>query len=320
MDILVLVCSEVFLRRVLPALYVCSGFTKIHIASKNKSIANIDIRYHDKLGKWFDSYSNGINSLCSNFVYISLPNHLHFFWGKRSLLAGLNIIIEKPATLQFSETMQLIQLSKHKELFIAESVVWPFHPNIEILKNNLKLFQNNPTQINASFTVPSFKSDNFRNYKRYGGGAFNDMSAYAVSIGRVLFCQKPISIICKKLSYSESEEIDTGFELEMDYGGGKFFKGKFGFDLEYKNNLEIFGSNFNFELSRVFSPPPDTEVNLTYKLNEVQSNERTKGDVYYNFFNLILTSYDSKDWSVWSDLIIEDASLTEMVKLKVFSN
>jgi predicted dehydrogenase len=317
MDILVLGCSEIFLRRVLPALHFCDGISKIHIASKSKSKTDLDFKYHKKIGNWFDNYSIAIQSLCSQLVYISLPNHLHFIWAKNSLKAGFHVVVEKPVTLKFSETKLLIEISKDKKLCFAESVVWPFHPNIKILKDKLTQFQNNPIKVNASFTVPKFKVENFRNFKEFGGGAFNDMSAYAVSIGRVLFNEKPYSFSGKLLSFDESAHIDTGFFVNMSFSNDKTLNGVFGFGREYTNNLEISVENYKFELNRVFSPPSDLEVNLSTKIDQYLTNQHSKGDVYTNFFNSILETFNSSERLLWTEIMCEDASLKNQLKLEI---
>mgnify|MGYP000715771286 FL=1 len=95
MEILVLGCSNVFLRRVLPALNSNKEIKKIHIASKSKTQAIKELEFCNKIGIWFDDYSVAINSLYSDLVYISLPNHLHYIWAKKSLEEGLNVIVEK---------------------------------------------------------------------------------------------------------------------------------------------------------------------------------------------------------------------------------
>ena len=310
MEILVLGCSDVFLRRVLPALNSCAEITKIHIASKSKTHSLLDRKFCGKLGLWFDDYSIAINSLCSELVYISLPNHLHFIWARKSLEAGLHVVIEKPATLKLSDTKCLVDLSYKRNLCFAETVVWPFHPNIEVVKNNLTSFLDKPILIDATFTVPSLKTDNFRNFPEFGGGAFNDMSAYAVSIGRVLFDEEPHFVSGKILSFDELTGIDTGFSVKMEFGNGKVVQGIFGFGFEYKNMLEISGSSFLFELNRVFSPPADIEICIQTKIDGRHTDQFFMGDPYEKFFESILATYDTKERFKWSELIMQDATLT----------
>jgi predicted dehydrogenase len=307
-------CSSVFLRRVLPALNSCAEITKIHVASKSKSHSLLDKKISGKLGIWFDDYLIAINSLCSDLVYISLPNHLHFIWAKRSLEAGLHVVIEKPATLKLSDAECLVDLSYKRNLCLAESTVWPFHPNIEIVKNNLIPFQDKPIVVDATFTVPAFKNDNFRNFPEFGGGAFNDLSAYAVSIGRVLFDEKPRSFSGESLSFDELTGIDTAFSVKMEFGKDKILKGFFGFGFDYKNTLEISGTSFLFELNRVFSPPRDIKIKIKTKIDKRCTDQFFKGDPYANFFESILATYNTKEKFEWSEMLLQDADLTFKLK------
>ena len=171
--------------------------------------------------------------------------------------------------------------------------------------------------VNASFTVPSFKSDNFRNFSEYGGGAFNDMSAYAASSGRVLFNKEPTSISGKQLAFDESTHINTCFSIKLEFGKNKIVKGVFGFGLDYQNNIEINGSNFLFELNRVFSPPADMDVNIKSNKYSTYFNENFKGDAYASFFDSVLSTCQNQDRIKWLDLIIQDAELTNKLKSKI---
>ena len=314
MEILVLGCSGVFLRRVLPALSDLSGITKIHVASKTKTLADIDKTFLTKIGLWFDDYSHAIKSSSAAIVYISLPNHLHFMWAKKSLEAGFNVVLEKPATLELSDTQHLVALSNKKNLCLAESTVWQFHPNVDFLKSKLKLFQDRPLIVNGTFTVPNFHNDNFRNFPEFGGGAFNDMSAYVVSIGRILFDERPYAVSGVIVSCDDLSGIDTAFSIEMKFSRDRIFEGMFGFGLQYKNILNIKGPGLMFQLDRVFSPPSDTEINIKAELDQYPTDQYSKGDPYANFFEAILETSKTTKRSKWSEIMLQDAELTDRLK------
>ena len=317
MEILVLGCSGVFLRRVLPALNNCVEITKIHVASKSKSRAELDESVSYKIGFWFTTYLEAINASCADVVYLSLPNHLHFMWAKKSLEAGLHVIVEKPVTLKLSDTQCLVALSVKKSLCLAEATVWQFHPNIDLLKDKLVSFQKEPLLISGTFTVPTFNDDNFRNFPEFGGGAFNDMSAYAVSIGRVLFEEIPSCVSGEIISYDDSSNINTGFSVTMEFTENRVIQGLFGFDLDYRNTLKIAGNGFEYELDRVFSPPPNVAINIKTKINKESTDEFCKGDPYLRFFKEILGTYNTKDRVQWSARILQDAELTNRLKLVI---
>lgn len=314
MNILVLGCSDVFIRRVLPALNSSDEINKINVASKSKRYNLLNCNLYNKLEIFFDDYSLAINSFCSDIVYISLPNHLHYIWVKKSLELGLNVVVEKPATLNFSETKYLVNLANKKNLCIAESTVWAYHQNINFVKKQIFEFQNKPINLKATFTIPSIKPNNYRNFTKFGGGAFNDLSAYAVSISREIFNDTPINISGEILSFDDSTGIDKAFKVDMKFNNGNSLEGIFGFGFDYKNTLEINGQNFVMNLDRVFSPPRDIEVNIKTTIDDISNDYFFVDDCYANFFKLIKKSFKTNDKHKWSQIMLEDAILTNKLK------
>ena len=74
--------------------------------------------------------------------------------------------------------------------------------------------------------------------KRLDGGAFHDMAIYASSAGYLFW--KPL----QKLSLFKSSEngLVTGFNILINYGRGKEFVGRFGFNRTYistKSNIMV---------------------------------------------------------------------------------
>ena len=55
-------------------------------------------------------------------VYVALPNHLHYQYTKKALLAGKHVILEKPATPRRSELEELFALADERGLFLIEAV------------------------------------------------------------------------------------------------------------------------------------------------------------------------------------------------------
>ncbi len=54
-------------------------------------------------------------------VYIASPNSLHYEQAKQALLAGKNVIVEKPAFSTIEEMTEIFALAKSKELFFFEA-------------------------------------------------------------------------------------------------------------------------------------------------------------------------------------------------------
>ena len=88
----------------------------------------------------------------TNFIYIATPNLLHYPQAKKALLAGKNVILEKPFCTTAAHARELVDLAREKGLFLIDAVPTAFLPNLEVLKEALpkigriKLVQGNYSQ------------------------------------------------------------------------------------------------------------------------------------------------------------------------------
>lgn len=69
----------------------------------------------------------------TNFIYIATPNLLHYEQVKRALIAGKNVICEKPFCTKASQAREPIELAEEKGLILVDAVPPAFLPNMEIL-------------------------------------------------------------------------------------------------------------------------------------------------------------------------------------------
>ena len=54
-----------------------------------------------------------------DLVIVLLPNHLHYDFAKKALLAGKHVVVEKPFTPSYKEAVELIKLAGEKELVLS---------------------------------------------------------------------------------------------------------------------------------------------------------------------------------------------------------
>ena len=92
-----------------------------------------------------------------DFVYIGLVNSAHFDYAKQALLAGRNVILEKPSTSSYAETKELAKLAVEKGLYLFEAVTLLHMPNFEGIRQSLneigdiKLIQCNYSQYSSRY-------------------------------------------------------------------------------------------------------------------------------------------------------------------------
>ena len=128
-----------------------------------------------------------------NFVYIATPNLLHYAQAKKALLAGKNVILEKPFTTKVEQALELVQIAKEKRLFLIDAVPTAFLPNYEILKQQLpkigkiKLVMANYSQYSSRYDqVLAGEVPNIFN-PQYAGGCLMDINFYNVYLNIALF-------------------------------------------------------------------------------------------------------------------------------------
>lgn len=120
-----------------------------------------------------------------NIVYISNVNTQHYPWAKAALLAGKNVICEKPCTTSAIHTKELYELAKKQGLFFMEAQKMLFLPAVLAAKERLwELGQITMVELSHSFPA-SYNGWMFD--KEVGGGPLLSSGIYAVQLISWLF-------------------------------------------------------------------------------------------------------------------------------------
>lgn len=155
-----------------------------------------------------------------NFVYIATPNLLHYEQAKRALLAGKNVILEKPFCTKAVQARELVALAKERHLFLADAVPPSYLPNFEIIKRelpeigNVKLVMSNFSQYSSRYDqLLAGKMTNIFN-PQYAGGCLMDINFYNVYLNVALF-GKPKDAVYYPNMWKNT--IDTSGIMMLDY-------------------------------------------------------------------------------------------------------
>ena len=156
-----------------------------------------------------------------NFVYIASPNSLHYEQTKMALLAGKNVICEKPFCVKLEEAKELDRLAKEKNLILVEAVTTTFLPNYEILKRELpkvgriRLVMSNYSQYSSRYDkLLAGELPNVFN-PEFAGGSLMDINFYNVFLNVALF-GKPEEAVYYP-NFCDSIAIDSSGVLVMQY-------------------------------------------------------------------------------------------------------
>ena len=136
----------------------------------------------------YDSYDELINDPKVEAIYISLPNNVHASIASRALIAGKAVLCEKPLTMNYQESEELVRVSKASNSLLVEAIWFRWHPRlIKACEQIAAGVIGEITQIDAAFTYVNNNKENYRFDPALGGGALLDLGPYPLHLIASLF-------------------------------------------------------------------------------------------------------------------------------------
>lgn len=309
MKILFLGYSDFIQRRVIPI--IVRDFKKMIVGIATKSKKN-DPKY--KNFYWFDDYIVAIKRFKPDIVYISLPNALHFKYGKIVLKNKINLIIDKPMCLKRNNAKILIDLALKNDLLLSESIIFNHHPQI---RKAISLCGglNKIETLESNFCIPKPNKGNIKLSYKLGGGVNNDMGPYAAGVVRIFLKKFPDNI---NVFFNKKNRIITDLSVQSKTQN-KIVYSYFSFGKEYKNNLIIFTKNKIITVNNVFSPNPFQDTNIIVKhQNKFKYNKIKKSSTFKNFFLIYLKCLKNKNFKYFTADILYDSKFRDLIDKKLY--
>ena len=212
------------------------------VASRNyQKLDNFKKKFNIEEKFLFKNYEDLINCKDVDIIYIALPNSLHHSWIIKSIKNNKNVLVEKPATLNFEEAKNIKQSLSNKDLFFGEAFMYRHHPQIAHVLNMIHNNEiGNLTSMESSFGINILTKKKFLFFekkkkknkkdrkfnKKLGGGCTLDLGCYPTSfsllIGSLFNKTNKNSI---KLLNSENKIGET--EVDIDSKGELLFENGF---------------------------------------------------------------------------------------------
>lgn len=190
-------------------------------ARSKERVENLAAQYNIK--KIYFDYDELLADENVDTVYIALPNNLHYLHAKKALLAGKNVIVEKPAVTTAEELADLKKISTENKKILLEAMTIHYLPaylniradleklgNIKIVSLNYSQYSSRYDAFKRGEILPAFDP-------KKAGGALMDLNVYNLQFVIGLF-GKP-----ENFTYTANIErgIDTSGVLVLDYGNFK---------------------------------------------------------------------------------------------------
>ena len=184
--------SGVIVHSVLDGVAKTDGITLAAVYSRSQGKAD-ELAKAYGAGKTFTDMNAFLADESINTVYIATPNLLHYPQAKAALLAGKNVICEKPIVTRLVHAQELREIAESRGLFLVEAAPTMFLPNFRLLREKLpevgrvRLVMSNYSQYSSRYdAVLRGEKPNIFN-PEYAGGCLMDINFYNVLLNVALF-------------------------------------------------------------------------------------------------------------------------------------
>ena len=175
----------------------------------------------DAAGRYTD-YHDLIADPEVDTVYVAVPNFLHYAVSEAALLAGKDVICEKPLASNEVEAEKIAALARERGRFLWEAVVTCRQPNFKLVRDELLSKIGTVKAVSVNYSQYSSRYDAFRAGEvlpafdpAKAGGAIMDIGLYTLTYTIGLFGEP------KAAKYYANIErgIDTSGLIVMEYDG-----------------------------------------------------------------------------------------------------
>lgn len=131
-----------------------------------------------------------------DIVYIGTLHPTHYEDAKAALEAGKHVLVEKPATLNAAEWVDLVRIATERKLFIMEAFWTRFQPAVQALYDALHVEKviGDIQAVHTDFSVPNYNKlpDDHRIIGlAAAGGPLLDLGAYTMVPARIALSDNP---------------------------------------------------------------------------------------------------------------------------------
>lgn len=258
--------AEIAYRRFLPALKQLNDtFEYIGVASRNLDKTKDFVNLFG--GQGYASYDELLEDKNINAVYIPLPPALHYEWGKKALMAGKHVLLEKPFCVNAKQTKELVNFAIKNNLALHENYMFLFHKQLAVIQNIIQAGAIGKVRLyRIAFGFPKRAANDFRYNKNLGGGALLDCGGYTLKLAGILLGDTAHVVHSKLIN--ENENVDLYGNAVLENNAGLTAQIAFGMDNAYKCELEVWGSKGILKAPRIFTAPPDYETELELVTND----------------------------------------------------
>ena len=192
----------------------------------------------------YDNYDELINDPKVDAIYISLPNNFHAPIASRALRSGKAVLCEKPLTMNYQESLELVEAAALSKSLLVEAIWYRWHPRlIKACQQIAAGVIGEIKEINAAFTYVNSNKGNYRFDPELGGGALLDLGPYPLHLIPSLFGGEARVELLEVNQEIGPSGVDLVTKVEALINGSIKFNFNVSFVGQLSQEISITGSN-----------------------------------------------------------------------------
>lgn len=272
-------------RAIIPALRRVTQARVVAVASRDMERAQT-VAQQFGIEHAYGDYQALLDDTGVDAVYIALPNHLHHEWTVRAAKAGKHVLCEKPLAITPEECEAMMAACQQAHVYLMEAVMYRFHPRIQYLKQLLVRGDLGALRfMHCAFSFPLRATENYRNFRQYGGGALLDVGSYCVNAARWLSGAEPLRAQ-GITSFREGGDIDIATSALLHFPEDILGHIQCSFAAAEHQVIEVVGSDAAITALRAFTAwQDDTTVLSIQRGSHVERKVFAPFDPYEGMLN-----------------------------------
>ena len=192
----------------------------------------------------YDNYDELIDDPKVDAIYISLPNNFHAPIASRALNSGKAVLCEKPLTMNYQESLELVEAAALSKSLLVEAIWYRWHPRlIKACQQIAAGVIGEIKEINAAFTYVNSNKGNYRFDPALGGGALLDLGPYPLHLIPSLFGGEARVELLEVNQEIGPSGVDLVTKVEALINGSIKFNFNVSFVGQLSQEISILGSN-----------------------------------------------------------------------------
>lgn len=276
----ILGCAEIAYRRFMPATKNIKDLNVIVVAEEYDT-SKLTAFAEEYGVETETSFLNVINRKDIDAVYIPQPPALHYKWAKIALESGKHVLVEKPSTISYEDSKDLVNIAKKTKLALHENYMFQYHSQIEKIINLIDEGTiGEPRLYRANFGFPLRQANDFRYNKILGGGALIDAGGYTAKLATLLLGES-IKVETAKFNYIDGYEVDMFGSASFVNDDGQVCQVSYGMDCFYQCSLEAWGNKGKLLTDRIFTAPPGYCPSVIVDTKDGRQEIRLEADSHF---------------------------------------